>query len=115
MAGNSFRKYFIIFILFSFNQSQTVLKPIPIVEELGCGNCHSGVNSSKVMSGRAPDLSYAGLKYNEAFLFDYLKSPIKIRYNIGNSRMPDFGFSDNEALALAKYLMSRKNYLLVHY
>ena len=108
MAGNSFRKYFIIFILFSFNQSQTVLKPIPIVEELGCGNCHSGVNSSKVMSGRAPDLSYAGLKYNEAFLFDYLKSPIKIRYNIGNSRMPDFGFSDNEALALAKYFMSRK-------
>ena len=73
MAGNSFRKYFIIFILFSFNQSQTVLKPIPIVEELGCGNCHSGVNSSKVMSGRAPDLSYAGLKYNEAILFDFLK------------------------------------------
>ena len=107
MAGNSFKQYLIIFISFSFIQSQNVLKTIPIIEELGCGNCHSGVNVSTILLNRAPDLSYAGLKYNEAFLFDYLKSPQKIRYNIGNSRMPNFGFSDDEALALTKYLMSR--------
>ncbi len=107
LAGNSFKQYLIIFISFSFIQSQNVLKTIPIIEELGCGNCHSGVTVSTILLNRAPDLSYAGLKYNEAFLFDYLKSPQKIRYNIGNSRMPNFGFSDDEALALTKYLMSR--------
>ena len=57
---------------------------------------------------RAPDLSYSGLKYNEAFVYDYLKSPKKIRNHIGKSRMPDFGLADNEALALTKYLMSQK-------
>ena len=44
-----------------------------LVNELGCGNCHSGVDASKLITERAPDLSYAGLKYNEEFLFDYLK------------------------------------------
>ncbi len=78
------------------------------MSELGCGNCHSGLEPSKIVKKRAPDLSYSGIKYNEAFIYDYLKSPKKIRYHIGQSRMPNFGLSDNEALALTKYLMSRK-------
>ncbi|MBT3479480.1 MAG: c-type cytochrome [Candidatus Marinimicrobia bacterium] len=80
-----------------------------MANELGCGNCHGGASASSIIKNRAPDLSYAGLKYNEAFLFDYLKSPKSIRKNIGKSRMPDFEFSDDEALALTKYLMTRKN------
>ena len=79
-----------------------------LVGELGCGNCHSGIEPSKIIMQRAPDLSYTGLKYNEAFIYDYLKSPQKIRYHIGKSRMPNFGFADNEALGLTKYLMSQK-------
>ena len=79
-----------------------------LVGELGCGNCHSGIEPSKIIMQRAPDLSYTGLKYNEAFIYDYLKSPQKIRHHIGKSRMPNFGFADNEALALTKYLMSQK-------
>jgi len=54
LAGNSFKQYLIIFISFSFIQSQNVLKTIPIIEELGCGNCHSGVNVSTILLNRAP-------------------------------------------------------------
>ncbi|SVD01553.1 uncharacterized protein METZ01_LOCUS354407, partial [marine metagenome] len=85
-----------------------ILAQSSLMSELGCGNCHSGLEPSKIVKKRAPDLSYSGIKYNEAFIYDYLKSPKKIRYHIGQSRMPNFGLSDNEALALTKYLMSRK-------
>ena len=54
-----------------------------LVGELGCGNCHSGIEPSKIIMQRAPDLSYTGLKYNEAFIYDYLKSTQKIRHHIG--------------------------------
>lgn len=79
-----------------------------LANELGCGNCHSGVTQSEVIKTHAPDLSYAGSKYNAAFLFDYLKSPYSVRHNIGKSRMPDFGFSDNEAMALTLYLIKQR-------
>ena len=46
-----------------------------LVNELGCGNCHSGVQNSTLIKKNAPDLSYSGLKYNEAYVYDYLKSP----------------------------------------
>ncbi len=78
---------------------------IGLVEELGCGNCHIGAQKSNIVLQRAPDLNYARLKYNEAYLFDYLSAPKKFRNNIGKSRMPNFGFSDDEAFALTKYLM----------
>ena len=87
---------------------QIIIAQGSLEDELGCGNCHSGLAPSEIIMQRAPDLSYSGLKYNEAFIFDYLKSPQKIRHHIGKSRMPDFGFADNEALALTKYLMSQK-------
>ena len=80
----------------------------PLVDELGCGNCHSGTEKSENIFQRTPDLSYAGVKYNNAFLYDYLKSPYSVRHNIGNSRMPDFGFSDDEALALTLYFTGKR-------
>ena len=79
-----------------------------LANELGCGNCHSGVTQSEVIKTHAPDLSYAGSKYNAAFLFDYLKSPYSVRHNIGKSRMPDFGFSNDEAMALTLYLIKQR-------
>ena len=108
LVGNLFRTFsLIIFISFCFGQGG--MPENNLANELGCGNCHGGASASSIIKNRAPDLSYAGLKYNEAFLFDYLKSPKSIRKNIGKSRMPDFEFSDDEALALTKYLMTRKN------
>ena len=94
MAGNFLKK--VLFLLPLLGISQNKLPPNALVNELGCGNCHSGVDQSELMKERAPDLSYAGLRYNEAFLFDYLKAPQKVRKHIGYSRMPDYDFSDDE-------------------
>ncbi|MBC8346542.1 MAG: c-type cytochrome [Candidatus Marinimicrobia bacterium] len=99
----------LIFILFSSLIGQEEMPYNKLVEELGCGNCHLGMAISDTMLLRTPDLSYSGEKYNEAFLYAYLKEPYKVRHNIGLSRMPNFLFSDDEALAVTKYLMSRKN------
>ena len=62
---------------------QIIIAQGSLEDELGCGNCHSGLAPSEIIMQRAPDLSYSGLKYNEAFIFDYLKSPQKIRHHIG--------------------------------
>ena len=79
-----------------------------LVNELGCGNCHSGVQTSQIIKNRAPDLNYSGLKYNEAYLFNYLESPQTVRNHIGKSRMPNFKLSTDEAYALTLYLMTKK-------
>ena len=86
---------------------QSGLSKNDLVNALGCGNCHSGIQGSTVINKNAPDLSYSGLKYNEAYLYDYLKSPQSVRQHIGNSRMPNFQFSDDEAYALTIFLMSK--------
>jgi len=86
---------------------QSNLSKNDLVNELGCGNCHSGVQSSTVINKNAPDLSYSGLKYNEAYIYDYLKSPQTVRQHIGKSRMPNFQFSNDEAYALTLFLMSK--------
>ena len=109
MAGKiKFRLILSVFVLFSFLSAQNNLPDLSLVEELGCGNCHIGAQKSNIVLQRAPDLSYARLKYNEAYLFDYLSAPEKFRDNIGKSRMPDFGFSEDEAFALTKYLMRQE-------
>jgi len=110
LAGKVYRHLTLYFsCLLSFAGGQNGLPKNPLADELGCGNCHSGVDGSELIIQRAPDLSYAGVKYNQAFLFDYLKSPYSVRHDIGNSRMPDFGFSDDEALALSLYFMDKRS------
>jgi len=100
LAGKiKFRLILSVFVLFSYLSAQNNLPHLSLVEELGCGNCHIGAQKSNIVLQRAPDLSYARLKYNEAYLFDYLGASYKFRDNIGKSRMPNFGFSDDEALA----------------
>lgn len=105
------KNYFIIIFTTLFSSllvGQSEMAENSLVRELGCGNCHSGLASSSLLKNVAPDLSYSGLKYNQSYLFDYLKNPHKVRHNIGNARMPNFNLADNEALAITKYLMSRK-------
>ena len=97
-----------IYLLMTISlMGQSNLSENDLVNELGCGNCHSGVQNSNLIKNNAPDLSYSGLKYNEAYIYDYLKSPETVRQHIGNSRMPNFNFSDDEAYALTLYLMSK--------
>ena len=107
MAGSLF-KFFMIPLLIPITlMGQSGLSKNDLVNALGCGNCHSGIQGSTVINKNAPDLSYSGLKYNEAYLYDYLKSPQTVRQHIGNSRMPNFQFSDDEAYALTIFLMSK--------
>jgi mono/diheme cytochrome c family protein len=74
--------------------------------ELGCNNCHIGLEGSNKVEQWAPDLSDAGMRYNPAYLFDFLQNPTRVRQHIGHTRMPDFGLSEAESLALTRYLSS---------
>lgn len=79
-----------------------------LLRELGCGNCHNGVVSTVAMEVKAPNLSFAGIKYRPAYLFAYLQKPARVRYNIGATRMPNFSFDVRESLALTLFLSEQR-------
>ena len=74
-----------------------------LVAAIGCARCHEGlaVPSAEMP---APPLGDAGRRYSTAWLLDYLQRPVRIRAELGAARMPDFGFDEAEALAVAAYL-----------
>ncbi|MBI2902052.1 MAG: c-type cytochrome [Candidatus Methylomirabilis oxyfera] len=80
-----------------------------LVEELNCRGCHRipGLPEARKV---APVLSYAGSKFRREWLVGFMKSPHPLRpagYILGwRSRMPDFRLSDEEAKAIADYLMA---------
>ena len=77
--------------------------------ELKCGSCHWNISKDENFP---PGLEYAGSKYKEAWLFDYLKDPHRVRWEEKNRRpvlrMPDFNLTDREARDLAAHLASFK-------
>jgi len=79
-----------------------------LLKDLACANCHGGINMASNIHDKAPNLSHAGLRFNPAYLFDYLQNPTQVRRHIGASRMPDFFFSPKEALALTLFLEQQK-------
>src|SRR4026207_1366585 len=79
-----------------------------LLGELGCVQCHFDPKISSSLRERTPDLSSAGLRYNSAYLFDYLQNPVKVRRHLGRARMPDFRFSEKEALALTAFLEQQR-------
>ena len=108
MAGKlNFRTLFLL-VSASIVFCQSTTETESLINELGCGNCHLGVEKSTITPMRAPDLSYSGSKYNPSFIYDYLREPHSVRKNIGRSRMPNFNFSEDEAYALTMYLESKK-------
>lgn len=74
-----------------------------LVAELGCASCHTGL-PAPATAVPAPALDHAGLRYSTAYLFDYLRSPRRVRSHIGAARMPDFRLDERESLGLALYL-----------
>ena len=80
-----------------------------LILQLGCNTCHGGLEAAgqAIIRERAPDLSQAGRIYEPGYLLDYLQSPKPVRSNIGASRMPDFGFSEAEALAVTLFLQQQ--------
>jgi len=75
-----------------------------LATELGCAACHDGLDVAVGTRGHAPDLSYAGLRWQPGYLLTYLRDPGRVRRHVGASRMPDFALSEEEALALALFL-----------
>ena len=75
-----------------------------LLGELGCAQCHGGLNAATSIREQAPDLSDAGLRYRPAYLFDFLLNLRPVRRHIGRARMPDFHLTVPEALALVAFL-----------
>jgi mono/diheme cytochrome c family protein len=79
-----------------------------LISELGCASCHVSLQIPSTLRERTPDLSSAGLRYNPAYLFDFLRHPVRVKHHLGRARMPNFQFDDKEALALVKFLRTQQ-------
>lgn len=79
-----------------------------LIAELGCANCHTDLKIASPLKEKTPDLSSAGLRYNPAYLFDFLQNPVKVRRHLGRARMPDFHLGEKEALALVAFLQAQR-------
>ncbi len=81
-----------------------------LIRTLHCNACHLVEPEIRHEHGEgheqvAPDLSFEGEQVRPAWLFDFLKGPHRIRPT-GKGRMPNFRFSDREALALTKHIIA---------
>ncbi len=75
-----------------------------LLNDLACGNCHSGIAVESGVLEKTPDLTDAGLRYSPDYLFSFLQYPVRIRQHIGFSRMPNFYLDQRESLALTLFL-----------
>ena len=101
---------YLFFFSISAGLAEDTLEAVSLMSELSCSNCHTDLKIESFIREKIPDLSFAGLKYNSGYLFEYLQNPEKVRHNIGYSRMPDFHLSEKEALALVLFLETQKKY-----
>jgi mono/diheme cytochrome c family protein len=75
-----------------------------LIEDLGCVGCHIIGDFKKSFS---PSLDGIGDKVNRQWLLDWLLNPYDLK---SDTRMPDFQFSEEDASALADFLMTFKEY-----
>lgn len=80
-----------------------------IATQIGCAQCHRELTPNPALRELAPDLGSAGLRYQSAWLFEFLRTPTRIRQHLGAARMPDFGLTPREALALTAYLEAQRH------
>ncbi|MGH1363505.1 MAG: c-type cytochrome [Calditrichia bacterium] len=79
-----------------------------LIGKLGCAGCHTQLPYKHDLNQKIPDLSQAGARYTEGYLFSYLQNPTKVRRHLGDSRMPNFQLNEQEALALTRYLTTQQ-------
>ncbi|MFQ5709405.1 MAG: cytochrome b N-terminal domain-containing protein [bacterium] len=76
---------------------------------LKCGKCHDAVAGGLNIP---PGLEFAGNKYRQSWLVEYLQNPFRIRWSDKNKRpvirMPDFKLSFEEANDLAAFLTTHR-------
>ncbi len=83
-----------------------------LIGDLGCPACHEIRGHDTTIQAEAPDLTYEGDKVRPEWLFAFLKRPHPFRPGL-KGRMPDFHFTDDEALAITQYVMSLKDSAIV--
>ena len=75
--------------------------------ELKCGECHDQVSQGENLP---PGLEFAGNKYRQGWLIDYLQNPHRIRWQRKDERpiirMPDFDLTLEEATNLSAFLQN---------
>jgi len=75
--------------------------------ELKCGECHDQVSQGENLP---PGLEFAGNKYRQGWLIDYLQNPHRIRWQRKDERpiirMPDFNLTLEEATNLSVFLQN---------
>lgn len=82
-----------------------------LAQDFNCGACHNvGSGTEPKLPGNfpAPDLSHIGDKVRAEWLFTFLRQPTTLRPWL-KARMPSFSFTDEEALAVAEYMMTLKD------
>ncbi len=77
-----------------------------LAKEVGCYNCHRMEGFEQEKQGDfGPDLQRVGLKMNEKWLKDWLKDPFAFQ---AKTKMLKFYLSDEEAEAIARFLLTLK-------
>jgi cytochrome c oxidase cbb3-type subunit III len=89
-------------------QSPAEARGKALVTELSCVSCHTELPLKSSLRERTPDLSSAGLRYQPAYLLEFLQKPEKVRRNLDRARMPNFHLSEKEALALTAFLETQR-------
>lgn len=104
------RLYFFVFFTSAFvclAWAQTTPTAEQLLQELGCATCHSGLPQTSSLRDKTPDLGHAGMRFNPAYVFDYLQNPSQVRKHLGAARMPGFHLDERESLALALFLSTQ--------
>ncbi|MFQ5641142.1 MAG: cytochrome b N-terminal domain-containing protein [bacterium] len=80
-----------------------------LYDALKCAECHAQPSQDENLP---PGLEFAGNKFQQAWLIEYLQNPHRIRWQKKDERpvvrMPDFHLTDREATNLSAYLLSNK-------
>ena len=83
----------------------TLTKALAMFEVLGCHGCHP-VEGFRDLPRVGPDLTRIGNKVEPAWLIQWIHNP---QSYLRHTRMPNFGFSREDATAVAAYLVSRSD------
>jgi cytochrome c2 len=83
-------------------QAATLTKGINLFVDLGCQGCHLVKGYDKLYKA-GPDLNRVAHKVKKEWLVDWIKNP---KQYMPNSRMPNFNLADDEAIAVASFLLS---------
>lgn len=94
------------------HDDQVVLKHAPVLTKgkklflkLGCHGCHLAQGYGK-LDKVGPSLKRIGSKVNPSWLFRWIKKP---KDYLPKTRMPFFGLSDKDTLAISAYLMNQSD------